>query len=53
VAMTLYFFESLVIMVAAMVIYMGIVGPTRGGIFLGCLFLILVSLTANSTHAIE
>jgi OPA family glycerol-3-phosphate transporter-like MFS transporter len=52
VAMSLYFFESLVIMVAAMVIYMGVVGPTPGGIFLGCLFLILVSLTANSTHAI-
>ncbi len=52
VAMTLYFVESLVIMLAAMVIYMGIVGPTPGGIFLGCLFLILVSLTANSTHAI-
>jgi len=34
------------------VIYMGIVGPTPGGIFLGCLFLVLVSLTANSTHAI-
>lgn len=52
VAMTLYFFESLVIMIAAMVIYSGIVGPTPGGIFLGCLFLVLISLTANSTHAI-
>lgn len=52
VAMTLYFVESLVILCAAMVIYMGAVGPTPGGIFLGCLFLILVSLTANSTHAI-
>jgi OPA family glycerol-3-phosphate transporter-like MFS transporter len=52
VAMTLYFVESLVIMCAAMVIYMGIVGPTPLGIFLGCLFLVLVSLTANSTHAI-
>ncbi len=52
VAMTLYYFESLVILCAALVIYMGIVGPTPGGIFLGCLFLILVSLTANSTHAI-
>jgi OPA family glycerol-3-phosphate transporter-like MFS transporter len=52
VAMTLYFFESLVIMVAAMVIYMGVVGPTPSGIFLGCLFLVLISLTANSTHAI-
>ena len=52
VAMSLYYFESLVILCAAMVIYMGLVGPTPMGIFLGCLFLILVSLTANSTHAI-
>jgi OPA family glycerol-3-phosphate transporter-like MFS transporter len=52
VAMTLYFVESMVILCAATVIYMGVVGPTPGGIFLGCLFLILVSLTANSTHAI-
>ena len=28
------------------------VGPTPGGIFLGCLFLVLIALTANSTHAI-
>lgn len=52
VAMTLYFFESLVILTAALVIYSGVVGPTAGGIFLGCLFLVLISLTANSTHAI-
>ena len=52
VAMTLYYVESLVILCAAVVIYMGVVGPTPGGIFLGCLFLVLVSLTANSTHAI-
>jgi sugar phosphate permease len=52
VAMSLYFFESQVIMIAAMVIYSGVVGPTPSGIFLGCLFLILISLTANSTHAI-
>ena len=52
VAMTLYYVESLVILCAAMVIYMGIVGPTPTGVFLGCLFLVLVSLTANSTHAI-
>jgi OPA family glycerol-3-phosphate transporter-like MFS transporter len=52
VAMTLYFFESLVILCAAIVIYSGVVGPTPTGIFLGCLFLVLVSLTANSTHAI-
>ena len=51
VAMTLYYFESLVILCAALVIYMGLVGPTPLGVFLGCLFLVLVSLTANSTHA--
>jgi sugar phosphate permease len=34
------------------VILSGAVGPTPGGIFLGCLFLVLIALTANSTHAI-
>lgn len=52
VAMGLYFGQSLVIMIAAMVIYAGVVGPTPGGIFLGCFFLILISLTANSTHSL-
>jgi len=52
VAMTLYFFESMVIVFAAIIIYSGVVGPTPIGIFLGCLFLVLISLTANSTHAI-
>lgn len=52
VAMTLYFTEALVILTAAIVIYTGVVGPTPLGIFLGCLFLVLVSLTANSTHSI-
>jgi OPA family glycerol-3-phosphate transporter-like MFS transporter len=52
VAMTLYFFEGVVILCAAIVIYAGAVGPTPSGIFLGCMFLVLVSLTANSTHSI-
>lgn len=52
VAMVLYFTEAVVILVAAMVILSGVVGPTPGGIFLGCLFLVLIALTANSTHAI-
>lgn len=52
VAMTLYFIESAVILTAAVVIATGIVGPTPIGIFIGCLFLMLVALTANSTHAI-
>jgi MFS transporter, OPA family, glycerol-3-phosphate transporter len=52
VAMTLYFVECGVIVIAAFVIASGIVGPTPVGIFIGCLFLVLVALTANSTHAI-
>src|SRR5439155_1001255 len=52
VAMTLYFVECGVIVTAAIVIAAGVVGPTPLGIFIGCLFLVLVALTANSTHAI-
>ncbi|MBA3543280.1 MAG: MFS transporter [Chthoniobacterales bacterium] len=52
VAMGLYFLETIVILVAAVVIMSGMVGPTPAGLFLGCLFLVLISLTANSTHAI-
>ncbi len=52
VAMGLYFLETIVILIAAVVILSGAVGPTPLGIFIGCLFLVLISLTANSTHAI-
>ncbi|HEV3409777.1 MAG TPA: MFS transporter, partial [Chthoniobacterales bacterium] len=52
VAMGLYFLETLVILIAASVILSGVVGPTPMGIFLGCLFLVLIAFTANSTHAI-
>lgn len=52
VAMTLYFVEAFVIIIAAIVIAFGFVGPSPMGIVIGCLFLILVALTANSTHAI-
>ncbi len=52
VAMGLYFGQTIVIGLAAIVIYSGVVGPTPFGIFLGCLFLILISLTVNSTHSI-
>ncbi len=52
VAMTLYFVECAVILTAAIVIATGVVGPTPTGIFIGCMFLVLVALTANSTHAI-
>lgn len=52
VAMGLYFLETIVILIAAGVIISGVVGPTPSGIFIGCIFLVLVALTANSTHAI-
>ncbi len=52
VAMALYFGQTVVILIAAGIINTGIVGPTPTGIFLGCLFLILISLTVNSTHSL-
>ena len=52
VAMTLYFFECARDSDRSVVIAAGVVGPTPLGIFIGCLFLVLVALTANSTHAI-
>ncbi len=52
VAMALYFMESVVIATAATVLALGLVGPTTGGILLGCLFLVLIAITANSTHSI-
>jgi len=48
VAMTLYFLETCVILAAVLVIE--IAGAK--GVFLSCLFLVLISLTANSTHSI-
>ena len=52
VAMVLYFMESVVLVIAATVLALGLVGPTTGGILLGCLFLVLIAITANSTHSI-
>jgi OPA family glycerol-3-phosphate transporter-like MFS transporter len=52
VAMWLYFLQAVVIGLAALVINSGFVGPTPAGIFLGCLFLILISLMVNSTHSL-
>jgi sugar phosphate permease len=52
VAMTLYFFEALVIGFAAVLLLRGLVGPTPAGIVVGCGILILIALTANSTHSI-
>jgi len=52
VAMALYLVEAIVIAVAAIILFYGKVGPTASGIILGCTILILISLTANSTHSI-
>ena len=52
VAMVLYYGEACVIAAATTVMALGIIGPTTGGILLGCLFLVLIAITANSTHSI-
>ena len=52
VAMGLYFLVSLIAIIASATIFSGLVGPTQLGIFLGCLFLVLISLTVNSTHSL-
>jgi sugar phosphate permease len=52
VAMTLYFLEAVVIAFAAVLLLKGMVSPTPTGIIVGCGILIMISLTANSTHSI-
>jgi len=52
VAMGLYFLLSLVLALAAVVMWSGAVGPSKTGIFIGCLFLILISFSVNATHSI-
>ena len=52
VAMVLYFLEAVVIGISAMLLLKGLVGPTPGGILVGCGILIMIALTANSTHSI-
>jgi sugar phosphate permease len=52
VALALYFGQSVMIGICALVIQSGMVGPTKVGIWLGCLFLILISVVVNSTHSL-
>ena len=52
VAMVLYYGEACVIAIAATVMALKLIGPTPAGILLGCLFLVLIAITANSTHSI-
>ena len=52
VAMVLYYGEAFVIAAATTVMALKLIGPTTSGILLGCLFLVLIAITANSTHSI-
>jgi len=52
VAMGLYFIEATVISCAAIAMFSGLIKPGTLGVFLGCMFLVMVSLTVNSTHSI-
>ena len=52
VAMVLYYGEAGVIASATTVMALKLIGPTTSGILLGCLFLVLIAITANSTHSI-
>jgi OPA family glycerol-3-phosphate transporter-like MFS transporter len=52
VAMVLYFLQAVLIGLAAVVFYSGAIRPGSVGVFLGCLFLILISLMVNSTHSL-
>ncbi len=52
VAMGLYFTEATVISCAALAMFAGWIKPGPLGIFLGGMFLVLTSLTVNSTHSI-
>ena len=52
VAMGLYFLEAIVISCAAIAMFAGLIKPGVMGVFLGGMFLVLVSLTVNSTHSI-
>ncbi len=52
VAMGLYFLEAIVITCAAIAMFSGWIKPGPTGVFIGGMFLVLVSLTVNSTHSI-
>lgn len=52
VAMVLYFSEACVIASATTIMALGIIRPTTSGVLLGCLILVLIAITANSTHSI-
>jgi len=52
VAMQLYFLLAGVCAVAAVMMWSGLLAPGGMGVFLSCLFMILVSFTVNATHSL-
>ncbi len=52
VAVGLYYLEALTIAGAAILLLNDFVGPGPSGVLVGCLILILISLTVNSTHSL-
>jgi OPA family glycerol-3-phosphate transporter-like MFS transporter len=52
VAMGLYLLEACTISCAAIAMFSGLIRPGPLGVFLGGMFLVLTSLTVNSTHSI-
>jgi MFS transporter, OPA family, glycerol-3-phosphate transporter len=52
VAARLYTFLAFVLLAASAAMWAGFMGPSKAGVFLACLFLILVSFSVNATHSI-
>ncbi len=52
VAMQLYFLLAIVCAAASVMMWTGLLAPGGMGVFLSCLFLILVSFTVNATHSL-
>jgi OPA family glycerol-3-phosphate transporter-like MFS transporter len=52
VALRLYTFLALMLALASVVMWSGWMGPSASGVFLACLFLIVISFIVNATHSI-
>ena len=52
VAMGLYFMLAVLCAVAAALMWSGLFAPSATGVFLSCVFLILVSFSVNATHSL-
>ncbi len=52
VAMALYFITAIVIVISAVLLEMGFIQPGQLGVIIGCLILLAISFTINSTHSL-